>query len=283
MTTIAVAFDGGRASFAALAWAAWRAAFDDANLEVVCVLPNEPLPEFGPSGTFDDAANEALQDAADWLNSNTPALHFRGSIRVGDPATELASVSTEVDLMVVGSKRGDPQTKPRFEVVPRRVAALSSCPTIVVPSIWEQRDGSIVVGLDSEFEPNSPQLGFATSLAEVLGRRLELLHVWSIVPVASRVPVPTPVVVNPDTDDVHEERLATIAKGVRERHPSIEVVTSSLDGNPLSNIEASSSRAALIVVAARRRSRVANWVLSTVTHDLLIDLPCPIAVVPAVH
>ncbi len=131
--TIAVAYDGGEESQAALAYAASIAAALDSLLEILTVeRPVDPvrgaiaytmsLPE-----DVDDLQREALREL-------DPATKVRRRVLRGETAPALASACAEdVDLLVIGSRGYGTVERVLLGSTSAAVIREATCPVVVVP------------------------------------------------------------------------------------------------------------------------------------------------------
>jgi nucleotide-binding universal stress UspA family protein len=110
LATIGVGYDGGQESHDALARAGALAVAAGAKLRVRAVV-DDRLPRVGPrhrhEATRDervDAAVGSLRELAEQAGSATGA-EVQVEVGPGSPADELRQLSTEVDLVVIGSRR----------------------------------------------------------------------------------------------------------------------------------------------------------------------------------
>lgn len=276
---ILVAYDGGPGSAAALEWAARRAELESADIHLLYVLDASPIADWAPiEDSWREAAESVLDDAENWLAEFAPSVRFTRELQEGDAARLLILGSSAADLVVVGSKRGDPTVDARFESVPRKVAALSHRTTVVVPATWNARTGPVIVGVGDD-EVSSAPVAFAARSAELTRERLRVVHGWYAMPIASRIPVP--VGVAPDgVQRAEQHRTDEVAADARERFPDVDVEAISEPGRALDLVASEAERASLTVVGRRRTGLLAEWLLGSVTHDLLLRLPSPVAVVP---
>ncbi len=277
---VLVAYDGGRGSRAALAWAAREAERSGATVRVMCVAePPYPIDEVVDPGL--DRADAALSAAEEWLRQRAPGVAVERRLGAGDPATVLVAAAADADLVVIGSKRGDAAHPARFELVPRKVAAVADAIVVVVPATWTEWDGRVVVGVGEEEVSDAP-IEFAAAVAERRRVPLAIVHAWSSVPSLARAASATFAVQPPD----EPEERATVAElraWVQAAHPDLDVVDISIHGNALLAMIAEGVNSSLAVVGRRRTGLLAEWLLGSVTHELLVELPCPVAVVPTLR
>ena len=279
---ILVAYDGGAASAAALTFAARRAELQHAELHLLYVLRGHAVPDWtGEEYNRRDAAESVLDDAEAWVMQHLPLARITSELRHGDAAEQIVAATTDADLIVVGSKRGDPATDARFESVPRKVASLARCVTVVVPATWSDRVGPVVVGVGDD-EVSGDPVDFAVETAELTSSALEIVHGWQPLPVPSHIPVGLGVS-SARIATTEQHRADLVAERVRTRHESLQVRTVSESGRALDLVAERAALASLTVVGRRRSGLLADWLMGSVTHDLLLRLPSPVAVVPTLN
>jgi nucleotide-binding universal stress UspA family protein len=76
-----------------------------------------------------------------------------------------------------------------------------------------------------------------------------------------------------------EESLDKVADRVRGHHPSIEVTTQAVIGEPGATLSELGKDAGLIVVGSRGRGGFAGMLLGSVSHRVIHDAVCPVMVV----
>jgi nucleotide-binding universal stress UspA family protein len=271
VTSAEVAFDGGRGGQAALVWAASSVA--DRPATVITVEEADDLGVRIPEGPTADE----LRDAADdWLRHNAPEWDAHAVVERGDVAEVLQRRSAQAGLMVLGSRHGA-SAGGRLGRVARRVAETAEGTVILVPAAHPIPGGPVVVGV-AEGESSGAPLEVAADLAERLGRPLRVVHAWWVVPHSDSDGL------GPDGGgQARRDHLAVVDTAlaqVRERHPGLIVSGDAVVGDAIDVLMAASADCSLMVVGRKRSGVLAEWLLGTVTHDLISRLPCPVAVVP---
>ena len=80
--------------------------------------------------------------------------------------------------------------------------------------------------------------------------------------------------------DTHRDLLAKAAEAVRAGHPGLEV-TERLVSSPASvGVVEAAQGASLVVTGAHGRGTIGGLFLGSVSHDILLNMPAPVAVVP---
>lgn len=130
---IAVGYDGGLESKAALHRAESLARRSGAELDLVTVVaPAAVTPALTPGAYAPPYPPDPAGLLADGVDSVAPSLAAHARRLDGDPASELASYcGKEVDLLVVGSRGYGPFARVLLGSVSRRVVGLAPCPILV--------------------------------------------------------------------------------------------------------------------------------------------------------
>jgi nucleotide-binding universal stress UspA family protein len=281
---VIVAVDGGPASAAALDWAVARAVRRPAigsdatpiELELTTVVELGWSPR-DVAESFQPAYERALTNATHEVERRAPECRRTSYIRHGVPVEELVRASASASLLVIGSNKTGLLAGAVYGTLPLRLAAHAHCPVIVVPATWEPRSGPVVVGIESD-PAATDALDWAAGEAVRLGRDLRIVHAWSI-----PMTVATDLVALVPFDalrDAYAEALASAAQRVRDRHPGLAVVEI-LENGPAAPVLVDAAREAeLLVVGTHGRGSVGSLILGSVSHDVLLNLPCPVAVIP---
>ena len=136
LSSIGVAFVPTPEGQRALRAAATIAQMADADLRVLTVV-RPGIGADASAGPARDAAerNRAALEAtvADAIAELTPGVRAESEVLVDDPATALASVSPNLDLLVMGSRGYGPGLAVLLGGVSRRVTMTARCPVLVVP------------------------------------------------------------------------------------------------------------------------------------------------------
>ncbi len=254
---IVVGIDDEQASRTALDWVVEQPFAAEADLTLVT--------------SFDMLLSDVTQDA-DRLERE--AERVRSLRRGGTVGTALADGSIpevlrrwteDADLLVIGS-------------LAERLTTLASVPTIVVPEDFDLHSGDVVAGV-AEDDSSADAVEFAARLAERQGLPLRLVHFWERTPPATD-PVSLYLSVPKDQRDAHGEHLRTVADGVREAHPGLEVVEELEEGSAPTAFITPGRGIALLVVGTHRRGPLAAWVLGSVARRLLADSGEAVCIVP---
>ena len=287
---IVVALDGGPSGDAALDWVIDRSRSHNLSLDVIVV--QEPMSYDDGSGFTTPidfhSVYEALLDAAgERLRAEAPELPFRPILRMGRPRIELAEAARDSDLLVAGSNRRGHLAGAFSSTLALRLAATAACPTVVVPEGWRRTtdDGhaaeGIVVGVNIT-KDQPAVMAFAAEEARHDGSAVTLVAAWNV-PTLVAVSLLAQPQVWKSMELSREAEFARTVEDVTGEFPD-HSITPVLREGPAGRILAdAASRAQLLVIGRRRRGRspVDNLLLGSTAHSVLLDLPCPVAVVPA--
>lgn len=274
---VIVAVDGGPASRAALNWVVARARTVPIRLELTCVVELGWSPVGGPEDDFQPVYERTLAAATRYVEQECPDLKTTSVVRRGVPVDELVRASADADLLVIGTNKTGVLVGAVHGTVPLRLAAHARCALAVVPADWAGESGHVVVGVEDDGTMDAP-LRFAAAEAEERAVALELVHAWSI-PVTLGVDfgasLPLAALV-----EAHTDILARAVDRVRSQHPALDVSSTLTQGAAAPALVEAATTAALAVVGTHGRGAVAGLILGSVSHDLLLNMPCPVIVVP---
>ncbi|TFD46026.1 universal stress protein [Cryobacterium sp. TMT1-2-1] len=274
---VIVAIDGGPASSAAVDWMLERARTVNLTVELTTVIELGWVPAGGPQDDFHLVYERALAEAARRVDEAAPSLKKTSVMRRGAPVEELIRASAKADLLVIGTKKTGFMAGAVYGTLPLRLAAHARCPLVVVPANWTHLDGPVVVGVEDD-DTSDVALDFAAREAVRLGRGLVIVHAWSIPATLGfddGLMIPFD-----DLRQAHDEILARAAGRIREANPGMDVTVTLEQGPAAQTLVDASRTAELLVVGTHGRGAVAGLILGSVSHDVLLNMPCPIAVVP---
>jgi nucleotide-binding universal stress UspA family protein len=274
---VIVAVDGGLASRAALDWTLDRARSLPIHLELTTVVELGWSPVEGADDDFQPAYELALAEAAAYIDRADAGLKATSVVRRGAPVDELVRASADADLLVIGTNKTGVLVGAVHGTLPLRLAAHSRCAVAVVPAGWTAGGDSVVVGVEDDVLMDAP-LAAAAAEATVRGLPLTLVHAWSIpatlgVDFGASVPFDALI-------EAHTDILARALDRVRSTHPALEVNTELTQGAAAPALVGAAASAAVLVVGTHGRGAVAGLILGSVSHDVLLNMPCPVIVVP---
>jgi nucleotide-binding universal stress UspA family protein len=271
-----VAVDGGAGSDAALAWVIDRAKHVDMHLEITAVVHMGADVPAGLESYYRSGFEDVLLRAEATVAAAVPDLYVVTRIRRGSPHEELALASRDADLLVIGSTRASTVAGIVHGTLPLKIAGRSACAIVVVPAGWLPHSGDVVVGWAPD-ETSDAALGFAAREAARRRERLTLVHTWSY-PLFDGIDAPALAV--EELVAAHQRLLSDAAGRIRQSDPEQKVAEVIQSGSAAVAIVRAAADASLVVVGSRGRGPVADFFLGSVSHDVLLNLPAPVAVIP---
>ena len=278
---VIVAVDGGPASAAALSWVIERARTVEVAVEITTVAGIGTGFPLGAEGDFRAIHDQIVADAADSVRTAAPDLVVSTRVRFGLPHEAIVRASQNADLLVIGTNKTSPAAGIIHGTLPLKVAGRAGCVTVVVPAAWGHALGPVIAGW-SDDETAERALDFA---ADEAGRRdvpLTIVHSWAP-PSISAMDDLRPLDTLEQLFAADRRRLNESAQRVRDDHPGLVVTCTMLSGSAAVAIVRAAAGASLVVVGSRGRGAIAELFLGSVSHDVLLNMPAPVAVVPAQH
>ncbi|TPG07152.1 universal stress protein [Curtobacterium flaccumfaciens] len=268
MTQYRIGIDGTIADQNVLAWIEGNVRPDSDHVEIVVV------------GGQQHAGMDEMR--AGWLLAARQQLHQRHpQLRITDaaPATGTAVASTfDAGVLVIGVRQASPIGRALSGWVPERVTANSEIPVIAVPEHWEERSGSVVVGVDSD--TSGAALEFAAERALAAGCEMTIVRAWQVPTVS------TPYGYAYVEEDraiwarQAEELVAHFARVMSEQFPALRIGTAVREGRAGDVLAGFSASASLLVVGRRHHTLLGGALFGSVGQQLLRDSSIPVATVP---
>jgi nucleotide-binding universal stress UspA family protein len=277
--TTLVGVNGSASSTRALDWAAARVAERGGRLRILCVVDLVFGAEVYGS-RFDPVENASavLDEATRRVELNHPGLDVTADWVDGRPISELVKASADAELVVIGTDKSPDNVGPRVGTIPLTVAARSHSAVAVIPDAGPRMRRGVIVGIDKSPESRAA-LAVAVREASWLGTTVRAVHAW-------RVPPPFESDVTPDLQpepgyeaelqSVLDDAIESLTVPVPDR---VQITTELARENPALALVDRALRAELLVVGCRGRGRVASYVLGSVSHDVLLNITCPVIVV----
>ena len=271
-----VAVNGGPRSASALDWSIRWAADRSMSLEVCTVIDDDWNDEDYP---VMEKAHQALLDAArEHIAQRAPELPSSFVLHRGKLLDALVHLARHSDLLVVGSRKTAVLEGVIHGTLALKLAERVHSPLIAVPEEWVSGDGRVIVGVDDETDAGA--LEFAALASAVGQNELTLVHA-----------VAEPVYYSPydfggrpellqEMKKFSEQVVAGKALALRELHPGLRTVARVSVGNSSLTMVHAARGASLAVVGTHARGVVLGVLLGSVGRDLLMNMPCPIAIVP---
>lgn len=270
--TVVVGVDGSPESTEALRYAAAAAQARGMWLLVVHAYELPPHRSTVTASVLAAAARTAAYRVTADAMSGVPipaGVEVEAAVELTTPVLMLQRLSGQVAMIVLGQHADDPSDSVLAGPLTSSVAAVASCPVVLVPAGWSRDtypSRSIVVGWDGR--PGAEVvLDYAFTEAERRGWPLLALHAL-------------PIGATPLQGSVESERLRNIISGPRDDHPGVRASAVVVQGK-FDRVMLSASRTARLLVVGRpaRHSRPGTWPHSA-ARQVMSRLRCPLVVVP---
>jgi nucleotide-binding universal stress UspA family protein len=272
---VTVAVDGGPASDAAIGWVIHRAAVVPLTLTIVAAVGLDSELPLGAGSHIRDSFEDALQRAKSRVHAAVPQLDVTTAIVRGLPHEALVSAGRHSDLLVIGTNRTSTLAGITHGTLALKVAGQAPCITVVVPADWTPRVGKVVSGWTND--PTADKaLDFAAAEASRDDAGVTIVHTWTTSPTY----VDTPAVIVDEIKSTSRTLLAEAAHRIERAHPGLSITQALHAGSAAVAIVRAATAASLVVVGSRGRGAVAGFFLGSVSHDVLLNMPAPVAVVP---
>lgn len=272
---VTVAVDGGPASDAAVEWVIHRSRSTELVLDIVAAVGLDSELPTGAGTHFRTPFEDALDRAAARVRAAVPGLAVSSTILRGLPHEALVTAGLGSDLLVIGTNKTSPLAGIMHGTLALKVAGQSSCVTVVVPVNWAQGTGQVVAGWDDD-PTSEAALDFAAAEASRSAAGLMIVHTWTAAPTS----VETPAVIIEQIVSTNRSLLATAAHRIEQAYPDLSVTQGLHPGSAAVAIVRAAHGASLVVVGSRGRGAIAGFFLGSVSHDVLLNMPAPVAVVP---
>ncbi|AWB85440.1 universal stress protein [Mycetocola zhujimingii] len=266
------------ASRAAVLWAAERAGSRGLGLTFVHIV-DEGIRRAGSRDLLDateTAVEQVLTTSIELARSVSPTTDIQTDVAEGDPITELARRSADVDMVVVGSDPGA-NGPSRHGTRGFRIAAASTTPVAVIPEVDPRGRSGVVVGVDGS-DNSRNAFAFAVEEAERLDEPLIAVYAWPN-PVVYGYDLAFPVDYVEDLTETGHDAISRAIEWVSDGHPALDVRRVVSQGDPATVINAEAASASLVVVGSHGRGAVARFLLGSVSHGVLARLAAPTVIV----
>ena len=277
---VIVAVDNRGISESVLAWLTERERSSlGLEIEVVTVAELGWVPPGTAEVDYRDAYEQALWQSERSISAALSDVGVSRTMTWGAPAEQLIAASARADLMVLGSDRPRAIAGIMTGTVSLRVAAHSDCPTVVVPADWGAATHRQLVIVGAALEPSDDVVfAFAASEAERSGGELRIIHALPF-PHAFLAAEMIPTVTEDALRAIDGRALRLRVEELRTRYPELTISIRTPKERPAVALVDYGKDAALIVIGTHGRSFIGNLVLGSVCHNLLLNAPCPVAVV----
>ncbi len=288
--SIVVGIDGSSSSRRALGWAARQAALEHrplallhaAHLGAAGDALRDRVPGTEVGRVLEDLAASGralLCTAADQVRREEPEVELQEVLSTDDPRELLLAGAATAAMTVVGSRGRGPVKSLFLGSVSLAVSKHAAGPVVIVRETGSQvADGGVVVDVDGTVDC-LPAIELAYRTAALRSLPLTALHVfWDAVHRESEVHV-----VRDDEDVLGDVRalLSESVAGMRERYPEVEDRLVLERGFRDRQLIRAAETAALVVVGARHRGRVDDFLHASVAATVVELARCDVVVVPA--
>jgi nucleotide-binding universal stress UspA family protein len=284
---VVVGVDGSPSAATALTWAAREAERRRAPLHLICSREAYigVMHQLDGAVTWplleDDDSQEILADAGDLARQVAPGVSVTSAAPYGRPAHHLVEASGEAALLVLGSRGRGRLTSTVLGTTSLQTAIHARCPVVVVRRPDQEHPGSglrVVVGVDGS-RHSLGAVDFAMQMADPGGSVTLVLAWW--LEIVDGVVVTTPDSPQWARAERRHAALLTAALGDNARQrPQVEVVTKAVRSHAAEALLSASADADLLVVGSRGRGGFAGLLLGSVSQQMLVSAPCPVAVSP---
>lgn len=273
---IAVGISGKKSADSALEWALDYADAHHTEVELVHVVDDRwATLTRSLSGTALLDAEREVRARAERATEAHPRLHVHPTVLEGSPIDALVERAADADLLVIGTHELGRFQGVVFSTRAAHIAALATTSVVVVPSGWRPEGTGVVVGVDGSAS-SVAALEFGAKEADRLGQGLKAVYAWRAL---------TPwTTVDDDfdpSDPTDRDRLvlSEAAAGLAEEYPDLDVDLHLSRELPVDALMNASLNARLLVVGTHGRHGVAKVWLGSVSHELVLAMPCPVVVI----
>lgn len=289
---VVVGIDGSESADAALHWALAEASRIAAPLhllsarEVFAAATSLDGTLAWPQAAIADAGDDTdrvLSVAKERARTVNPDVTLTSAGPWGGAARLLVEASDRARLIVVGHRGRGRLTSAVLGTVSLQTAAHARCPVVVLRpgQAHSHQAPRVIVGVDgSRDSVRAARFAFESAAPD---GGVTVLHAWWL-EVIDGVVVTTPE--SEEWARVMERKTAQTEKalaGLREEFPDVAVTVSIERASATQALLSAAQDADLLVVGSRGRGGFAGLLLGSVSQHMLVDSPCPVAVVARVE
>lgn len=287
---VVVAVDGSEASQNAVRWAANTANKRGVPLRLAA---SYTMPQFlyaegmvPPQELFDELQSETMdviEAARVVAHEVAPDIKIGYVIAEGSPIDMLLDMSSDVTMIVMGSRGLGGLSGMVMGSVSAAVVSHADCPVVVVRSdnhvIETNKYGPVVVGVDGS-DVSQRATEFAFEEAQARGAKLVAIHTWMDMQVQASL---AGLAAAQQEWEIIEKEQTTLLKDrlqpLLERFPDVEVEMVITRDRPVRALEDCAHNAQLLVVGSHGRGGFRGMLLGSTSRALLQSAPCPMVVV----
>ena len=271
---IVVGYDGSPESDEAARWAA-RTALGRGE-PIVALLVAEPLDSPRTQG-WPGSRWESIEQQAATTFADAGVVDVAVERYVGKLVHTLLDAAQDASMLVLGSRGHNRVGEVVRGSVSQSAARHSRGPVVVVREPVAADSRRIVVGAD-DAEPSRRALDFACGQAALTGQQVVMVRAWKplTMPIDQHGDVP-PAMSTALLEE--EDALANAVDEQRGRFRDVDIVGEFIATGAGQALVNASHTSALVVVGSRGRTALAETVLGSVSHRVLHEARCPVAVV----
>lgn len=287
---VVVAVDGSEASQNAVRWAANTANKRGVPLRLAA---SYTMPQFlyaegmvPPQELFDELQSETMdmiEAARVVAHEVAPDIKIGYVIAEGSPIDMLLDMSSDVTMIVMGSRGLGGLSGMVMGSVSAAVVSHADCPVVVVRSdnhVTEtNKYGPVVVGVDGS-DVSQRATEFAFEEVQARGAKLVAIHTWMDMQVQASL---AGLAAAQQEWEIIEKEQTTLLKDrlqpLLERFPDVEVEMVITRDRPVRALEDCAHNAQLLVVGSHGRGGFRGMLLGSTSRALLQSAPCPMVVV----
>ncbi|MFG2483162.1 universal stress protein [Streptomyces virginiae] len=284
---IVVGLDGSAESLAAAHWAAREAVLRGVPLDLVHAeewsSPRDlPVPTSEVRRRW---AQALLNETADELRARHPELDIDIRSIDGGPAAELAGVTSDANMIVLGSRGLGTVTGFVLGSVGMAVIQATARPVVMVRANEDavpHPDGrhaarDLLVGVDIS-RPCDALLAFAFEEAARRACALHVRHNWALPPLVGYGAAYDPRV-HAQLEMSATGSLSDVLGPWRDKYPNVGVIARASAGHAATELVEGAAEAGLVVVGRRIRRSSIGAHIGPVTHAVLHHAKAPVAVI----
>lgn len=205
-----------------------------------------------------------------------PELRIFSRLLTGSPTQVLNDRAENAKLLVIGSHPLGRSEDMVYSTGVAQLAAESDCSVVVVPQKPSRPGSGIVVGVDGS-RTSIAAVAFAAEMADRQRQKLTVVYASATPPswLGAKGAISWPF------EPGDEERLviAEAVAGLAQSYPDLVVNTSLAQRQPVDALFAAARSARLVVVGSHGRHGRQRYWLGSVSYDLVLTMPCMVAVV----
>ncbi|NEB74244.1 universal stress protein [Streptomyces sp. SID14478] len=293
---VIVGVDESPESLAATEWATREALRRDVPLRLVHAWNWSPHPASDvPAGATAVGAAQrvrarsVLDTAEAAVRTYAPALPLTADPLEGPAAAALLHIAAQADLLVLGSRGLSSVTGVVVGSVANHVAGASPVPIVLVRSggsplpyrsVKDESSPEVVLGLDLT-DPCDEVIEFAFAAAEQRGARLHVLSAWRNPSMYALGPGEIGLVPGLRRQEEWYRFQEAVLQSWRTKFPTVTVAGTVVEGRAGTPLLAAAKQASLVVVGRHAHATFhVNRGNGPVTHAVVHQAPCPVAIVP---